>query len=136
VPTITHSQAIEAKDALLALAQLENIPAIPTGMAIRQGVRILNPICEDVEQERLKLGEKYIERDEEGNKVVGETNPDGTPRTWKIADTGAFTKDLNELYNAEVEVAWSIPSSFFKGSSPKPMLLIALGDLLIDEKGE
>jgi hypothetical protein len=135
MPTITHSQAIEAHNALLELAKLDNIPAVPTGMAIRRGVRLLKEICEDVEAERKRLMDRHTKRDDEGKKVVAETNPDGSPRAWEVADPEACAAEYNALYTAQVEVKWTIPESFFVGSSPKPKLLIDLGDLLTEEGG-
>lgn len=134
MPKLTHKQAIKAHGALMQLAELENIPAIPTGMAIRRGVRLLAPIAEDVEEERKKLLDKYLERDEKGSRVAKETNPDGTVKSWKLTDEEAAQQEYDALYEAEVDIAWTIPESFFAGSSPKPILLIALGDLLTEDK--
>lgn len=133
MPKITHSQAIEARSALLQLAQMDNVPAVPTGMAIRRGVRALNSICEDIEEERLKLGERHIKRDEEGNKVVAETYPNGSPKSWATVDPDAFIKERDAFFAAEVDVPWSIPETFFAGITCQPALLMALGDLVTDE---
>lgn len=130
---IKYSQALEALMALSKIAEMENIPAIPTGMAIRRGIRLLRQIQEDGEAERQKLIEKHVERNEAGEKVASETNPDGTPRTWKMSDLAKFSEEYATLLDGLVEVPWSIPASLFTGISLKPSLLTALGDLLIDE---
>lgn len=133
MPTITHKQALEAHAALLQIAQIENVPVVPTGMAIRRGTRLLGELCEDIRAGYDKLGERHIERDKEGQKVVGETAPDGTPKAWKIADAEAWGAAQAEFYAAEIEVPWSMPASFLTGISLKPALLTALGDLLTEE---
>lgn len=133
MPTITHAQAIAAHKALLEIAKLDNIPAIPTGMAIRRGVKALGEICDLVEETRKDMAERHIKRDDAGNKVVAETGPDGKATAWAIDDPEAYSKEHNELYAAEVDVPWALPESFLAGSSPKPMLLIALGDLLTED---
>lgn len=134
MPEITHSQAIEAHAALLALAQLENIPAIPTGMAIRRGARLLATIADDVEQERKKLIEKYIEKDENGKRVVAETYPDGSAKAWKLTDGDGYNREYKELYGARVKIDWTIPESIFAGITAPPALFIALGDLLTENE--
>lgn len=130
---IKYMQALDALAALLKIAEMENIPAIPTGMAIRRGIRLLKQVQEDGEAERQKLLEKHIERNEAGARVAAETNPDGTPKTWKIKAPEEFSAEYAALLDGLVDVPWSIPASLFTGISLKPLLLAALGDLLIDE---
>jgi hypothetical protein len=130
---IKYTHALDALAALLRIAEMENIPAIPTGMAIRRGIRLLRQVQEDGEAERLKLIEKHVERNEAGDKVASETNPDGSPRAWKMSDLAKFSEEYTTLLDGLVEVPWSMPASLFTGISLKPALLAALGDLLIDE---
>lgn len=130
---VKYNQALEALGALLRIAEMENIPAIPAGMAIRRGIRLLRQVQEDGEAERLKLIEKHVERNEAGDKVASETNPDGSPRAWKLSTPMEFSEEYTALLNGLVEVSWSIPASLFTGISLKPSLLTALGDLLLDE---
>lgn len=133
MPKITHKQALKAQAALAQIAQIESIPAVPTGMAIRQGARALGGICQDIRDELDRLGDQHVERDENGQKVVGMTNPDGTPSAWKLKDPEAWGVAQNEFYAAEIEVHWSMPANFLTGIIVKPQLLIDLGDLLIEE---
>lgn len=133
MPTITHKQALEAHAALLQIAQVESVPVVPTGMAIRRGTRLLAELCEDIRAGYDDLGDQHIERDEQGKKIVGETAPDGSPKAWKIADAEAWGKAQAEFYAAKIEVPWSLPANFLTGISLKPALLTALGDLLTEE---
>lgn len=128
--TITYQQAVDAHKALLEIARIDNLPAVPLGMAIRQGVRVLAPICEDVGEEYNKLVEKHVEKDETGVKVVAETKPDGSPKSYKLTSPDAFNADYGALFQAPVEVGWHIPENFFTGVNLRIELLISLGDLL------
>lgn len=134
---ITHEQALKAQAALMQIAQLDGIPAVPTGMAIRHGLRLLKDICQDIKAEYDRLGEQHIERDEEGQKIVGGTLPDGT-QTWKLKDPKAWAKVQADFYAAEVapeRLKWTMPAAFLAGVKMKPQLLIDLGDLLTEDGG-
>lgn len=133
MPQLTHRQVTEAHKAILELAKLDGIPAVPTGFAIRRGEKILGDIRKTILDTHKDMDERHIKRDEEGNKVVAATNERGAPSQWEIADPEAYTKEHAELYDALIEVPWSMPASFLAGSSPKPGLLIILGDLLTEE---
>lgn len=131
--TLTHRQAIHAYNALMQIIQLESVPAVPTGMAIRRGVRVLKDTVENIEEERKKIQGKWVEVDESGNRIPDELHPNGRAKTWKLKDSEAAQKEIDEFFDSNVELDWSIPESFFAGISLKPALLVDLGSLLVEE---
>jgi hypothetical protein len=131
--TITTRQCQNALQALAVLAQ-RKFP-MSDALHILRGHDILDGYLKPVRQLHKELLERYVERDEEGNKVVDEDakpGPDGS-KPWRYSDVEKMDAEYEELMSATVECAWTMPVKML-GKTIEPSILIALGPLLQEDE--
>lgn len=117
---------------------LEEIGAkeLPAGLAFRivRLARGLRDAVEDVGATELKLLERYMERDTEGQPVPG-TDEEGNPKpgTVRIRDPRNFEREMRALLDAETELdlqPLALAELEAADVRVSPRTLLALGELL------
>lgn len=76
----------------------KKILPIKVGYAIRKNLKLLEPIAAAYEEERTKILDKYIVKDEDGNYVV----KDGS---YVASDEAEYNREMQELLEIENEIA-------------------------------
>lgn len=120
----------EMQVAIQALNKLSTIKLpVKTALKVRNMMRSLHHLAEDVEAERIKLIEELAEKDDTGKPVI-ENN-----QFQFGARLGEFNTAYEELMNCD---AAGMPSPLkayeLDGIAIEPLLLYQLGDLLVDEE--
>lgn len=133
MPTITYSDVNSALGALGALSG-ERLP-MATALHIRRGLRLLDPLWQDNEAERLKLVEMYADRDSDGKKLFDVMENGGISYRIAPKHRETFNEQLKELRGQTVEVDWSIKlSELSRLAEIAGAVLFSLGDLLIEDE--
>ena len=126
---LTNAEAKEALGALQVLAS-EKHPK-QGALHMRKLIRALTVHNEDVEAERIRIIEEYVERDEHGNPVTGDQ-----PGTIKLDMTrlADAQRELAELWAATWESDCRRIRATDLADDVQPALLVRLGDLVEDEE--
>ncbi len=129
MPTITNAELKAIGSALSTLVE-ERIPIVGA-LRIRKLVRALNEHYADVEAERMKLLKLYGTKREDGELELDEHGnvKFGTPENQQ-----AFEADFSALMNETWTCEHGVKASDLGSIEVKTATLLALGDLLEEEK--
>jgi len=76
-----------------------------TAFSLVRIMKELSSIIDDKIKLEKKILDKYVERDLEGNPIVGQDqNGNPIPNTFKINDMAAFNSEMEELNSIETEL--------------------------------
>lgn len=117
-----------ALDAFRAASELSTrkLPFGPA-MAIRKLVRELTAIQTDYDAERIKLLEQYAKKDDKGQFILVDNEAQ-----FENGQREAFAVVHQELLNAPVEVSAYLETRGLDKIEVEPVILVALGDLLVE----
>lgn len=84
---------------LEGLTQLDSKKRLPTKLsfAILKNLKELEPTAKTIDEQRVRICEKYSERDESGKSIIKED-------MFVIKDVKGLNDDLSELYSIETEI--------------------------------
>jgi hypothetical protein len=126
--TLTNQQTLAASQALAALVKVKR--PMMGALKMRALARLIGAQLEDYDAERRKLLEVHGEHNEDSK--LKEEN--GEVLFADTAAKSAFAADFGELLLATWECGATLRPRDFGGLDVEPELLVALGDLLEDDK--
>lgn len=124
--TINNKQVAVSYNALAYLSNSVALPAKP-GFQIGHAMRLVEPAFKAYEEQRLKLVQKFVKRDDAGTIV----EKPGQPGQAEIADQAGFDAELKDLQSAEVTIAVSEVTLDSLGDVQVPPFVFGALDWLI-----